>query len=715
VTSSDATLAVMAPRARLGMYRLVQLGLMAVFFVYVLNAWTPSHYGQAARLLGVADAGPVFGESRGIRTDDWAVAIPYFQLAVANNLGPVDNISPFKEPLKAYFALPSRDWSMAFKPDLWGFLVFDPAHALSLHYAILAAAMLAGFAILLRQFGCAQGIALAGSAMLLLSQFVQVWWTSSAALFAWTPWPVVIFLWRGPWYLRLPGITYAVAVWLIGNMYPGCIIAAGLAFAILIAAFRPTALSPARLVPGLAAAIVGAGVAWLHFGDLIPVMAHTVYPGQRISDGGGLPGFQFLAQAFPYLVSANLEPLGLWKTNACEVAVVGSFLPLCMATFADYGVLRVWAGANRRAIYIWAIGIELLAAWTLFPIPGRYVPILNIVPGYRMIWGVGLVFLLGIIVAANDVKWILRKTRVWIFISLVTTSWIISKVIISHTLLYDGYFDLVVLIVLLSLLIARRIAPHIFTSRRVVLTTVVVTAAVTFGQFNPVQSARPIFERHTSPLLESLRAYAAANPKGVAIVSGWYGATINGAGVPAINHVLLRPELELFRRAYPDLEPGAFNEVFNRYEHLTPRVQWAPSVLRDDGVAVPPDPFAIPLTVEIAENSEPAASAGTVEAIKAVKLGDRRWGVTATGWAPWRGVADSQRLRVAVAPALGRIISASAFRLPRPDLVQLRNDPTAFAPGFGVRLQIETAAALQRFPTEGVSIIPIDLSRVPAR
>src|SRR5258706_10059595 len=117
-----------------------QLAILAAFLVYVLNAWTPSHYGQAAAKLGIANAGPVLGAARYIRTDEWGVATPYFQIAVANDLGPVDARSPFKEPLKTFFALPSRDWSMAFKPDLWGFLVLDPAHAFSLHYASLALA-----------------------------------------------------------------------------------------------------------------------------------------------------------------------------------------------------------------------------------------------------------------------------------------------------------------------------------------------------------------------------------------------------------------------------------------------------------------------------------------------------------------------------------------------------------------------------------------------
>ncbi|HEY3694271.1 DUF7657 domain-containing protein [Phenylobacterium sp.] len=685
------------------------LAVIALFLVYVVNAWTPSHYGQTAQVLGVAHAGPVFGKSRPIRSDEWMVTTPYFQIAAAGDFGPRDVISPYHEPLKAFFALPSRDWSMALKPDLWGFLALDPAHAYSLHYALLAAAFVGGYLLLLRQLGCSPRLALAGSLILFLSQFVQVWWTSNAPVLAWAPWPVAAFLWRGPWWARWPAIAVAVAVWLIGQLYPPLILAAGLAFGVMVAAFRPDALRPARLAPALAAAAAGAYVAWLHYADLIPVMAATVYPGQRLSDGGGFPPLQLLAHLFPYLVTQRYEPLGLWPSNACEIGVAGSFLPLALAVFGDHRLIRSWLTRRRWAVGMWLAGMAVLLAWMLLPIPARLAPVFNFVQPYRMVWGFGLLWLLGFTLMADAGDWIVTRTRVAVFLGLAFAAWAVSKLWLAKAPVEFDRFDLVVAPVLIGLLMLRRARPQWLGPRRLALLAVLLTTALTFGRFNPVQSARPIFQRHDGVALDAFRAYAAANPHGWAVAPGVYGAAINGAGVPAINHTLLQPQLEVFRRVFPDLDAAAFNVTFNRYEHLKPTVQWSPTLIQEDLAAIPPDSFATPLALELAAQPSAAAGAGgAVEEIAATRLGPARWGVTASGWSPWRGVAAGQRLRVALDPHCGRIVQGRAFRLPRPDIIAATNDPANFAAGFGARLVVETARDLPSFPTGALRIESID-------
>jgi hypothetical protein len=311
--------------------------------VYVANAWTPSHYGYAAeQVLGEKKVGPIFGVAREIRSDDWAVLTPYFQIAVANRLGPIDLNSPYHEPLKAFFALPTRDWSMTFRPDLWGFLILDPAHAFSLHFAVLAAAMIVGFCLLATQLGCSPRFSVALSVLLFFSQFVQVWWSSNAPEFAWAAWPAVAYLWNGRWYLRVPAIAYSTAVLIFGELYPPIIIASAFAFGFLFLAFRPDGLRLGRLAVGLVGAAAAAALAWTYFADLISVMEHTVYPGHRINNGGGVEPLVLLAHFFPYTATAIFEPIAHQAGNACEVGVVGSYLPLALAVFADWSKLAAW-------------------------------------------------------------------------------------------------------------------------------------------------------------------------------------------------------------------------------------------------------------------------------------------------------------------------------------------------------------------------------------
>jgi hypothetical protein len=668
------------------------LALIALALAYVAGAWTPSSYAEAGRMLGLSGVKPAFGESRPIRSDEWLVATPYFQIAVAADLGPRDTVSPYHEPLKAYFALPSRDWSMAFKPDLWGFLVLDPAHAYSLHFALMALALIVGAALLLRQLGCSPGYALAVGAALFLSQMMQVWWTSHGPVLTFAPWAAVAFLWRARWWLRLPAVAYACAAWIIGELYPPFLIAGGLALATLIAAFRPEALRPARLIPGVLAAAAGVGIAWLHYADLIPVMSATAYPGKRVLDGGGVPLLQLPAHLFPYLTSLRFEPLGLWPTNACEVGIVGSFLPLAVLVFGDHAALAEWARRHAASLGVLAAGLLLMAAWTWAPIPGRFAPGLNIVPPNRMLWGFGLGWFMGAAVIGSRVPWRFTPLRVAVFASFVLGAAGVSKLWLTQPPLAFARFDVVAAAILLVLAAARAVRPGWLPARRAVVLTVLVTALVTFGRFNPVQSARPIFEPQTSPQLETFRAYAAASPKRAVIAEGLYGAVLNGAGVPAFNHTLMQPQLSVMRAAFPDLAPADFDELFNRYEHVQGEVRWAPGLLQADLVAAPPDPFAIPLPVEVGLLSGAPTGEGAVDRQQTVRLGDGRWGVLASGWAAWAGVTPDQRLRVALAdPAAGRIVAASAFRLPRPDVVMAKGDKSRFAAGFGVRVIVEAA------------------------
>lgn len=673
--------------------------------VYVFLAWTPANYGEGARLLGVPGAGPVVGHAEPIRSDDWAVTIPYFQLAVANDFGPRNEASPYKEPLKAYFALPSRDWSMAFKPDLWGFLVLNPAHAYSLHYAVLSLAMLVGFAVLLRQLGCAPGYALAVSAILFSSQFVQVWWTSNAPALAWGPWTAVLFLWRGPWWVRWPALAYVSAVWLIGELYPPLIVATALAMAVLIVAFRPDALRPFPILCAGLAVAVGSALAWVHFADLTPVMRATAYPGERTWGGGGVPALQLAAHVFPSFVTARYEPLPSWPTNACEIGVVGSFLPLAVACFCDHGALLAVARSRPRAIAIWFAGLAVLAAWMLLPIPAGAAPLLNLVAPGRMLWGFGLLLLLGLAVAVARVPWGLSAVRIVAFVAAVLAAWVLSKFILFRAPLAFGRFDVVIVPLLAVLLIARRFVPGL-GPRRLALLAVALTALVTFGRFNPVQPAGQIFRPQRSEPVDVLRAYARANPKGWAIATRYLGGLAPGAGVPAINHVLLQPQLAFFRQAYPDMPAPAFNATFNRYAHIKPAVRWAPALIQPDLIEVPPDPFAIPLEVQIAAPAA-AGTAGAVDRVEVVRLGPTRWGVSVEGWGNWSGVTPGQRLGVtATGPA--RIVRASGYRLPRPDVVAARKDPAMFASGFGLRLEVEAAAAPRAF-----RIVTVDPRRGP--
>src|SRR5918992_384607 len=191
---------------------------------YVANLWTPSSYALILDRLGVTNVELVLGVPRVIRSDEYHMVTPYFQIAVRNGFSRYNELSPYKEDLRAFFALPLLDWSLPFKPQLWAFFALDPAHAYSFYHWFLIAAFLAGYTILLRQLGVELAFGTLVSLLLFFSHFTQAWWTNNGPTFAFAPWPLAAFLIRCRWYVRLPAVAYASAVWLFSLLYPPFII-----------------------------------------------------------------------------------------------------------------------------------------------------------------------------------------------------------------------------------------------------------------------------------------------------------------------------------------------------------------------------------------------------------------------------------------------------------------------------------------------------------
>ncbi|MGN6464726.1 MAG: DUF7657 domain-containing protein, partial [Rhizobiaceae bacterium] len=341
--------------------RVLSVFLAVIAIVYVGLCLTPSHYAVGLRLLGT-HISPWLGSAKPIRSDEWRTLTPLFQIAVRGHFSTVDQISPYHETLRGFWALPILDWSLIFKPQLWAFWVLPPAYAYSLYFTVLWAAFLAGYAILLRQLGASVLVASLGSTILFFSHFVQVWWTSNAPTFSFAPWPLIVFLLplRPVW--KAPLLFWASGVWIFGLVYPPFIIPATFVLFVLLIAYRRDVLSIGNIVLGLATAICLGLTFYLYFGDLIALMGNTVYPGSRLSQGGGLQESRLLTHLFPYFATSNFVPL-LAHSNACAVSVVATLLPLTISCFADYRSLAAYCRKNKTSLALVVLALVLMFVW----------------------------------------------------------------------------------------------------------------------------------------------------------------------------------------------------------------------------------------------------------------------------------------------------------------------------------------------------------------
>jgi hypothetical protein len=697
--------------------------LFAFGALYVALALTPTHFAEALEALGYPDVGLVLGRSHSIRSDDYFVTTSLLRSAVRNGFEPTSAVSPYHESLKTFIAMPLADWGIVFKPQMWAFFVVPPAYALSLYFLCFYVSSLVGYSLLLRRLGVGPALALIVAVTLTFSQLPQLLWVQRAPLLALAPWPLLIFLARWRWYLRLPALAWMTAVWLIADLYPPAILSTAFALAVLVLAFAKRAehLALPRIITGAAAVAAGIGLVVLYLGDLIEVMAGTVYPGQRLSDGGGVPALMLLAHVFPHAAVVGYTP-SVADFNLVEVGVVGTFVPLLTLVFADHASLAAWFRQHRTAAVVWIGGLLLMLAWMTLPLPAAVGRILlwDRVPAVRMLWGFGLLLLLGLAVVASQIRFRIGPARVAIFAALVAAVFLASKTLWlqpgsrasrlgSSAALRAGSWDLAILVPIAGIALAARASRTwaFARLRELLLLAAALDVLVGFGGFNPLQSAHAIFRADASPLLDAIRRIGAAHPRGWAAVPGFYGAALNAFGVPAINHVLPVPQLEFFRALYPDLPEPEFERLFDRYAHIIPSFTARPYSPRSDVIELPIFDVATPVRVEsIAGGAAPAPgeAGGFVDAVRIDPVGSGLLRVVGYGWAPFRGIEPGQKLGVSFAHA--ELVSARAIRLPRLDVGRAIGDPAFDISGFALEaiVRAEDPAAV----TDGLELTATD-------
>ncbi|WQO26075.1 hypothetical protein U0023_15340 [Microvirga lotononidis] len=570
--------------------------------LYVALGLTPSHYGVGFKQLGI-DEGPILGTARPIRSDEWIVLTPLFQIAVLGEFSPIDMISPYHESLKGFMALPILDWSLIFKPQVWGFWLLPPGHAYSFYYAFMWATFLSGYTILLRQLGASTAISALGSVILFFSHFVQVWWTTGPATYSFAAWPLIIFLSPlRPW-VKGPLLFWTSSVWIFGFVYPGTIIPTAFVLAVLLVALRRDALTINNIIAG-GIAVIAVGIAFfLYFGDLISTMAGTVYPGERWVGGGGVPESKILAHLLPFFTTSQFDAL-LANSNECEIAVVSTLLPLALLVFVRYSSILDQLNKVGLSAYLIVGALILMLGWMVLPVPASWgAPLLwPVVPPKRMSWAFGLLLTLSLVVLGSRLRYNLTPLRLAIFGQILVAAWLVSKIgftevwptvkLSAWAALSRSWFDLLPLLPfgLATFVVLSRSVPMQHHASLIFLAAAL-SGLATFGTFNPVQQAHAIFDLPDSDFQRQIRQNARSNPNGWAVVPGGYGALLNGAGIPAINHTLPTPQFEFFRRVFPEMSEGDFRQAFNRYAHVIPVIGGVPHSPSADVVHVPVEPF----------------------------------------------------------------------------------------------------------------------------
>ena len=321
------------------------LGLTAILFVasvaWCLNGSSSSsyHYTRGRDIhLNDAPEGLLLSTPKGIRSDEFMVVTPaMLSQARSHPAFPVSNASYGVGKVPLIMGLPARHYTMIFRPGLWGFFVLGFEWGFSWYWNLkIFGLFTALFLLFWTLTGGRFGPSLAGAILVQYSGFTQ-WWFSSPAML-----PEMLTAWAG-------GTLAGLCLFSVASTYRRVLCALLVAFsltAFVLCCYPPFAIPLLYLsvvvVMGRALETrlpLGPGFLWAGAGCLgaaviltpwfvecretLGLVAHTAYPGQRVTLGGGLSPARLFSGLFGFGLTEANTPASL--LNVCEAA---NFFPI---------------------------------------------------------------------------------------------------------------------------------------------------------------------------------------------------------------------------------------------------------------------------------------------------------------------------------------------------------------------------------------------------
>ncbi len=367
------------------------------FHGYSIAAWN--------KLLGDPQPTSVlWGEAQNIRLDDWIVSIPFIlSQRLHQPRFPVFNTLISEQGVNMLICGPSRHPTTLLRPTDWGYFVSDGfglawkwwLGVFGLFYSCFLVFMI----VSRNRFGLSVTAALA----LLFSPFVQFWAMNCAVfilfaafgfvaavhvLFARTTRNIVI---------NSALFGYCGAVFTT-TLYPPYQVTLGYLFLILLIAVTIQEVSRGRCVDriamrtlGLSAALLFIAAATAYFlieaRDALELMAHTVYPGNRVTVGGSLRDVElFNANFFAAKFVTDWGDL----RSICRAASYVLIFPVVLLKIA-----WDWLADHRRPtwpILSMCAFLGVLLVWGFIGVPPvvAKITLLSRVPEIRSILGYGI-------------------------------------------------------------------------------------------------------------------------------------------------------------------------------------------------------------------------------------------------------------------------------------------------------------------------------------
>ncbi len=309
--------------------------------------------------------GLLYSSPKRIRVDEWGVWTPAaLSQARQNPPFPIENPNVGAAHSPLLMSLPVAYYTTFFRPQLFGFFLFNFERGFSFYWCCKVFGLLLGIGWCLRRIGVRNAaLVLFGAVWIFFSSYIQ-WWFSSPAML-----PEMIASWaiclgcavqflqpfdRWRHLAALGGFIYSGLNFVLCLYPPYQIPLIWLGIAILIGVGlerRNKTIQPSiwPMLGWLGAGLLGIALILVPFcfdiRDTLHLVAHTAYPGQRRSHGGALSLVKLFSGFVGFFEAEQIHPE--IYDNACEAS---NFYPLWVAATLAVIVARVQHQVTNQAI-----------------------------------------------------------------------------------------------------------------------------------------------------------------------------------------------------------------------------------------------------------------------------------------------------------------------------------------------------------------------------
>lgn len=526
---------------------------------------------------------PLIGISRGIRSDEWAVNTPMMLSQYYNHSG----LFPyFSETIRGaltdafiVYGQPVRDLAVVFRPFHWGYLFLAPAKGLSFFWI----SRTIGLFLVSFEFGMILSkkskILSLIYAILITWAPVVSWWFAINGLvemliFGQLALIMIILYMNNQNYIKRTFYALVVLICAGGyilSFYPAWQVPLVYLF---VALFIGTLYENWQdfswnkkdvIILIVLVVLLGFGMAHVLSKSLDTILSilGTSYPGSRFETGGDQLSKFFLYPGNFFFAFSR----GLTYSNPCELAVFFDFFP--MGILLSTWVLFKEKKRDGYLISMLTVSV-ILILWCLFQWPGwlAKITLLSYSQAARAFLAVGL---LNILLLIRGLSLLEQSVPQKITAVIAVLSGIIITLI--SAIVYEGYIDVKMAIVILSILIGSFYAllnGNKDWAKRAILFFVVFIAFISGMFVNPISKGIEVI--YDQNIVKEIKQINETN-SGLWVVASGYDTgfpIINNipimVGAPTINSTNVYPLLERWHLLDPEKSQ---EDIYNRYAHIS--------------------------------------------------------------------------------------------------------------------------------------------------